>query len=135
MYIRYTMIPLVKIGQIHWFIAYTYEKDIEKCKVRCLQELSIYDWFYRRHVQFLYIFLFASITFIVFKKQQSSYFGAVNEKLFHVFLKWISCRKWSQGIFPLLFFIFNFAFEINFSTLHDTILSLSPASDTVTVSE
>ena len=69
MYIRYTMIPPVKIGQIHWCIAYTHEKDVEKYNVRCLQELTIFDWFYRIHVQFLYISLFASITFIVFKKQ------------------------------------------------------------------
>ena len=85
------------------------------------------------YVQFLCIFLFVSITFIVFKKEQISYFGTVKRKLFHVFLKWISCHKWSQGIFTLLFFIFNF--EINFSTLRDIILSLSPASDTITVSE
>jgi len=57
MYIRYTMIPPVKIGQIHWFIAYTHEKDVEKYKVRCLQELTICDWFYRRHMYSFSIFL------------------------------------------------------------------------------
>ena len=56
MYIRYTMIPLVKIGQIHWFIAYTHEKNVEKCKIRCLQELTIYDGFYRRHMYSFSVF-------------------------------------------------------------------------------
>lgn len=45
MYVKYTMIPLVKIQHIHWFIAYTYEKDIEEYKGKCLQELTVYSRF------------------------------------------------------------------------------------------